>query len=113
VVYTYSWDSEDNYKFRNLKERISGFDYKLMQNYFDFLKEEEIKKLELFDFSKEGRKIKIFGRDLSIGDFGGNLVDLSNLKENERGPFSEFPSYIEYCSFDKNFNLCYILNSRG
>lgn len=96
-----------------LKERIHGFDYKLLQNYFDFLKEEEIRKLELFDFSKEGRKVKIFGKDLTLGDIGGNLVDLSNFGEAERGGLGEFQSYIEYCSFDKNFNLCYVLNSKG
>ena len=96
-----------------LKERIYGFDYKLLQNYFDFLKEEEIRKLELFDFSKEGRKVKIFGRDLTVGDIGGSLIDLSNLGDLERGSLGEFQSYIEYCSFDRNFNLCYVLNSRG
>lgn len=97
-----------------LRETIEGFDYKMMQNYFDELKEEEFGSLQLLDYSNEGRKIKVYGGELSLANLGEHFLDLSNFVSNfESSGYTELPSYVEYCSFDRNFNLCYVVNSKG
>jgi hypothetical protein len=88
-----------------------------MQNYFEFLTAEEISNLEMLDFSNNGGSIKIFGKKLNFGEIGNGLyLDFANFDKSQKSKFTsrnEFQSGIEYCTFDRNFNLCYVVNARG